>query len=219
MNSSLTITAFKWVPPFAQGYVRDLRVRWACKEAGLPYTLRFIDREMQTSESYHLEQPFGQVPVVHDGDLTLFESGAILLHIGEKSEVLMPRDREGRARTQAWMISALNSIEPFVFNLVEVDVFKKNEVWAQLRRPTAVTDLRGRLAKLNTWMANREYLEDRFTAADLMMSTILRVPVVIPIVDEFPALAQYRDRCLARPAFKEALAEQLKNFADHTPKA
>jgi glutathione S-transferase len=152
----LKVTAFKWVPPFAQGYVRDLRVRWTCEEAGIPYQLRLIGREQQTSESYRLEQPFSQVPVLEDGELTLFESGAIVLHIGEKSKAVLPKDPSARARAKAWVFGALNSIEPFVQNLVEVEVFYPKEEWAIARKPVVVAALKQRLSALSKWLENRE---------------------------------------------------------------
>lgn len=209
----MRVTAFRWVPPFAQGLVRDLRVRWALEEAGIPHEVRLISREDQRSESYRRQQPFGQVPVLEDDGLVLFESGSIVLHIAEKSDVLLPPDPAGRARARTWVFAALSSIEPFMQNLATIDLFCAKEEWAKLRRPGALEALKGRLANLATWMTDREYLEDRFTAGDLMMTTVLRIPRHLELLAEFPVLDAYRRRCEARPAFKRALDAQLQPFA------
>src|ERR1700734_1114779 len=131
----ITISAFKWVPEFAQGQVRDLRARWALEEAGLPYRTRLLEQGDQDKPDYRALQPFGQVPILEDGDLVLFESGAIVLHIGERCEALLPMDGGARSRAVQWLIAALNSIEPFVMDVVRIDVFYHNEEWAKLRRP------------------------------------------------------------------------------------
>ena len=131
----ITISAFKWVPEFAQGQVRDLRARWALEEAGLPYKTRLLELGDQDKSDYRALQPFGQVPILEEDGLVLFESGAIVLHIGERSEMLLPKDASGRARATQWLIAALNSIEPFVMNVALIDLFYKNEEWAKLRRP------------------------------------------------------------------------------------
>lgn len=212
----IRVTAFRWVPPFAQGFVRDLRVRWALEEAGLPYEQRLIGPDDQASASYRRQQPFGQVPVYEEDGLVLFESGAIVEHIAQKSPVLMPPDPEGRARVSAWLFAALNSIEPQVAQVAEIDLFHAGEQWAGLRRPSAVDALRTRLTKLADWLGDQEYLENRFTAADLLMTTVLRDA---KLVEEIPALEAYRSRCMARPGFKKALADQMAVFAENEPPA
>jgi glutathione S-transferase len=123
----IKVGAFRWVPPFARGLVRDLRVRWALEEAGLPYQARLIGPDDQKSASYRAMQPFGQVPAFEDENLVLFESGAILLHIAEQSDVLMPSDPKARARTIAWMFAALNSVEPHIQNLTAIDLFHSDQ--------------------------------------------------------------------------------------------
>lgn len=208
----ITISAFKWVPPFAQGLVRDLRVRWALEEAGLPYQARLIGREDQASPAYRACQPFGQVPIYEEGDLVLFESGAILLHIGARSEVLLPADPAHRARAISWVFAALNSIEIVIQQLAEVDFFAPKEEWAKLRRPSLEQATRKRLSDLAAWLGDREYLEGRFTAGDLMMTTVLRVLRHTDMLDAEPALKAYKERCEARPAFKKALADQMATF-------
>lgn len=214
---TIELTAFRWVPPFAQGHVRDLRVRWALEEAGLPYEVVLIDGDDQRSPAYHAQQPFGQVPVYRDGEVEMFESGAIVLHIAEKSEVLAPKGVRGRARVLTWVVAALNSIEPFVNNLVAIDLFHADEPWAKAYRPRAETALRGRLEALAMWLDGRDYLEDRFTAGDLIMTTVLRELGERALLSEFPALDEYRRHCQARPPFSRALEAQLKPFREHAP--
>ena len=147
--SMIRVTAFRWVPPFAQGLVRDLRVRWALEEAGLPYEQILIGPDDQKSAAYRDKQPFGQVPVLEDGDVTLFESGSIVMYIAEKSNTLLPPAAEDRARTLTWMFAALNSVEPFVAGLNAIDLFAPNEEWGKLRRPAAEALLRSRLESLS----------------------------------------------------------------------
>lgn len=214
----ITVTAFRWVPPFAQGVVRDLRVRWALEEVGLPYQEKLIGLgEDQASEAYRHLQPFGQVPVYEEEGLTLFESGSIVLHIAEKSEVLMPREPAARARAITWMFAALNSLEPHLQSFTAIDVFFKNEEWAKLRRPSAMQMAEKRLDELATWMKGREWLEDRFTAGDLLMVSVLRILRHTDLVAARPALEAYRLRGEARPAFQKALADQMAPFAKYAP--
>lgn len=209
----ITVTAFPWVPPFARGQVRDLRVRWALEEAGLPYEARLLrDGEGDTPE-YRALQPFGQVPVFEEDDFVLFESGAIVLHIGERSETLLPKDPYARARATQWVIAALNSIEPFIMNVALIDLFYANEEWAKLRRPGAEAFVRRRLAGLSRSLGDKRFLEgDRFTAGDLMMASVLRILHYTDIVSSDPKLAAYVERCTARPAFQLALAAQMRDF-------
>jgi glutathione S-transferase len=211
----ITVTAFKWVPPVAQGLVRDLRVRWALEEAGLPYDIRLIDPSIQRSEDYLVMQPFGQVPVLIEDDLTLFESGSIVLHIGEKSEALLPRDAAGRARATTWLISALNSIEIAVVPLAQIDLFYANEAWARERRPAAEQFVRSRLADLSVALGDKPYLDGRFTAGDLMMVAVLRNLRHTDLIGEYLNLAAYMARSEARPAFQRALEGQMSAFRAH----
>ena len=170
----ITITAFKQVPAFAQGLVRDLRVRWALEEAGLAYHARLIGRDDLASAAYRALQPFGQVPAFQEDDLVLFESGAIVLHIGARSEALLPADPAGRARAVTWLLAALNTIEMAVQPLAEIDAFHADQEWAMARRPLAEQKAKLRLRELAARLGDRDYLEDRFTAGDLMMTTVLR---------------------------------------------
>lgn len=210
------VSAFRWVPPLAQGLVRELRVRWALEEAGLTYQERLIGPEDQASHAYRCLQPFGQVPAYEDNGLVLFESGAIVLHIAERCEALMPSDPAARARTKTWMFAALNSIEPHIQNLAEIDLFHAKEDWAKLRRPAVVDAVKARLAPLAEWLSAREYLEDRFTAGDLLMTTVLRILRHTDLLAKMPVLEAYRLRCEARPAFRKALADHMAPFAANT---
>src|SRR5260370_11838273 len=194
----ITISAFKWVPEFAQGQVRDLRARWALEEAGLPYKARLLELGDQDKPDYRVLQPFGQVPILEEGGLVLFESGAIVLHIGERSEMLLPKDASARARATQWLIAALNSIEPFVMNVALIDLFYTNEEWAKLRRPGAVAFVQKRLSALSNSLGDKPYLDgDRFTAGDLMMTTVLRILKHTAIVTSDKRLAAYCDPCPA----------------------
>ena len=209
------ITAFRWVPDFAQGLVRDLRARWALEEAGLDYRVRLLDQ--QRPPEYLLEQPFDQVPCFTDGTVRIFETGAIAQYVGEKSEVLLPRDPQGRFRAIQWTYAALNSVEPALINLLLIDVFFVGEEWARLRRPGAEDFARLKLKRVSDWLGDKEWLEDRFTIGDLLMITVLRFIRHTDLVDEFPNLKSYLDRGQARPAFQRALADQLAVFAEHQP--
>jgi glutathione S-transferase len=211
----ITISAFKWVPDFARGQVRDLRVRWALEEAGLAYRSRLLEQGEQEKPEYRAMQPFGQVPVFEEDGLVLFETGAIVLYIGARSETLLPADPRAKARAVQWLIAALSSIEPHVMNVATLDIFHANEEWAKLRRPSATEFLLKRLAGLSKSLGEKPYLDgDRFTAGDLMMSTVLRILTGSDIVTRDARLAAYIERCTARPAFKRALDAQLGDFRE-----
>jgi glutathione S-transferase len=206
----ITISAFKWVPQFAQGQVRDLRARWALEEAGLPYRTRLLDLGDQDKPEYRALQPFGQVPILEEDGHVLFESGAIVLYIGERSETLLPKDATARARATQWLIEALNSIEPFVMNVALIDLFYANEEWAKLRRPGAVEFARRRLDALAKALGDKPYLDGAtFTAGDLMMTTVMRI---MPELASDPRLTAYVAQCTSRPAFKRAFDAQIGDF-------
>jgi len=206
----ITISAFRWVPAFAQGQVRDLRARWALEEAGLEYRTRLLTNGDQDKPEYRALQPFGQVPILEENGETLFESGAIVLHIGERSEILLPKAPGPRARAIQWLIAALNSVEPHIANVATL-IFHEGEEWAKLRRPSATAFAKRRLASLASSLGDKPYLDgDRFTAGDLMMTTVLRIK---PELVEDPRLQAYVARCTARPAFQRALAAQLGDFS------
>ena len=215
----ITLYAFKWVPPFAHGLVRDLRVRWALEEAGLPYQERLIGLEDRSSPVYRAVQPFGQVPAIEDGDLTLFESGAIVLHIGKRSDTLLPKDDDARARAVNWVFAALNTMEVAIQALSELSIFHASEEWAKLRKPGLEQKVRLRLSELAARLDDRDYLDGRFTAGDMMMTSVLRILNGTGLLEEQPRLDAYTKRCEARPAFRRALDAQLASFAKHAPAA
>jgi glutathione S-transferase len=208
----IIVSAFKWVPPFAQGLVRDLRVRWALEEAGIPYEVRLIDGADQASVSYRALQPFGQVPAFEDGSLTLFESGAIVLHIGQRSETLLPSEEAAKARATTWLFAAINSVEPPIQNLAEIDLFPGDPEVKKVRRPIVEQRVRKRLGELSSWLGERDYLETDFTAGDLMMTTVLRILRHTDLVEQEPKLKAFQARCEARPAFQRALRAHMSAF-------
>lgn len=202
--SGLTIWTYDWVPDGPRGLVRDLRLRWACEEAGLAYTVRTVPFDGR--ETNHLErQPFGQVPFLNDGTLEVFESGACLLHLARKSEALMPKDPAGEAQTLQWTIAALNSIEmasvPWWFLTITGTADNPLTPWFGQR-----------LAQLEAVLSAREWLAaGRFTIADLLMADVLRVPQVRAF-GERPASEAYVQRLTSRPAFQKARADQIAQF-------
>ena len=209
----IQVTAFQWVPPFAQGSVRDIRVRWALEEAGLGYDDRLLGFEDTATPEYRALQPFGQVPAYRDGKVEMFESGAIVLWIAQASDQLMPADPAGRAMVMTWLFAAMNSIEPFVAELAGIDLFHADKAWTKERRPEVETFLRKRLSDLQAALGDRQWFaNDRFSAADILMTHVLRDLRHTDIVADYPALADYVARAEARPAFKRALADQLKPF-------
>jgi glutathione S-transferase len=210
----ITVSAFHWVPPFARGQVRDLRVRWALEEAGLDYRVRLLG---ERPPEYLLEQPFNQVPCFSDDTVRIFESGAIVQYIGERSEALLPADPQGRYRAIQWSYAALNSVEPAILNVILIDIFHAGEEWAKLRRPGAADFARLKLKRLSDWLGDKEWLEGRFTIGDLLLVTVLRNLRHTDIVAEFPNLAAYLQRGEARPAFQQALADQLATSKENEP--
>jgi glutathione S-transferase len=215
-DASIEFTAFKWVPEFAQGLVRDLRVRWALEEAGLEYRVRLLGQ--QRPPDYVKEQPFEQIPCFSDGEVKIFESGAIVQYIGEKNEALLPRDPYSKFRAIQWTYAALNSVEPAIQNVFAVTVFYADQEWAKLRRPGAEEFARLKLKRVSDWLGDKQWLEgDRFTIGDLMMVTVLRNLNHTDMVAEFPNLTAYQKRGEARPAFKRALTDQLAVFAANQP--
>ncbi|RYG11155.1 MAG: glutathione S-transferase family protein [Caulobacteraceae bacterium] len=209
------ITAFKWVPPFAQGSVRDIRVRWALEEAGVSYDAKLIGFEDQATPEYRALQPFGQVPAYRDDEVQIFESCAIVLHIARKSEALMPADEPGRDRVTCWMFAASNSIEPHVAQLAMIDLFAADSAWGQERRPQVEQMLRKRLTDLQTALGDKAWFaDDRFSAADIIMTHVLRDLRHTDILADYPKLTAYVARAEARPAFQRALEAQMQPFRE-----
>ena len=215
-NASIEITAFKWVPDFAQGLVRDLRVRWALEEAGLDYRVRLLGSPRPAD--YIKDQPFDQVPWFSDDTVRIFESGAIVQYIGERSEALLPRETQARYRAIQWTYAALNSVEPAIQNVFAVTVFHADQEWAKLRRPGAEEFARLKLKRVSDWLGEKQWLEgERFTIGDLIMVTVLRNLDHTGMVAEFSNLAAYQKRGESRPAFQRALSAQLAVFAANQP--
>jgi glutathione S-transferase len=205
MTDAVTIWTWDWVPNGPRGHVRDIRLRWACEEAGLPYVVRTVPIADRGPD--HLDrQPFAQVPFVQDGDVRIFESGACLLHLAEKSDALMPRDAKDRAEVLQWVIAALNSVEmvsvPWWFIGLKNPAENPLEGW-----------LASRLERLEAVLSSRDHLAaGRFTVADLLMADILRVPKLRAALGPYPALEAYTARIIDRPAFRKVLQDQLDHF-------
>ena len=209
----ITLTTYEWVPDFAAPLMRAFRVRWALEEAGLPYRVRTVALgPQQRSPEYLARQPFGQAPAIEEDGLVLFESGAIALHVAEKSEALLPKDPVARARAIGWLFSALNSVEIAIQELAGIDLFHAKEAWTKERRPQVEAFVRDRLAMLETALGRKEYLEGRFTVGDLMMADVLRILRHTELLDAYPTLKAFKERCEARPAFQRAMAAQLEGF-------
>jgi glutathione S-transferase len=205
----LTIVTYDWVPDFPRGFVRDIRVRWAAEEAGLRYRVETVPLR-QKSEAHRAMQPFEQVPILKDGDVSLFESGAILWYLGERSEALLPRDPKGRAATMQWLIAALNSVEPFTLAWLLAKVFDRNPEQAEV----AAGRMNSRLAQLAAALGPRAFLVGgRPTVADLLMADVLRTVDGQGGLAGFPVLSDYVGRLTARPAFLRAHADQMAHWA------
>jgi len=208
----LTLTTLRSVPQFAIGHVRDIRVRWALEEAGLPYQVRLVSPEDRETVAYRRQQPFGQVPVLQDGDMHLFESGAILLYLGERNPVLLPTEPKARELAIQWTFAALNSVEQHVGGLAELLAFHAGEAWAAQRRPALEAMALRRLRELEAQLADRDYLAGQFSIADIVMVCTLRMLDSSGTVNQFPTLTAYKARCMARPAFVKALADHKAVF-------
>lgn len=213
-----TITAFDWVPPFAQGQVRDLRVRWALEEVGQPYDVRYLTAGEQKEPPHRERQPFGQVPTYEQDGLTLFESGAIVLHIAETYGTLLPTDPAARARAIEWMFAALNSVEPSIMDLSFVTLFEADKPWSAMRRPAVEERIHARLKDLSARLGDRQWLDgNTFTAGDLLMVSVLRILIDQGFVESHDNLAAYMHRGIDRPAFQRALEDQLAGFTGEPP--
>lgn len=206
--TTVEVAAMGWVPGFARGYVKDIRVRWALEEAGLSYDSILVDDDTRASTAYRAWQPFGQVPAFRDETVALFESGAIVLYLAQNSEALAPPDQAGQARVASWIFAATTSVQPHVDNHADLRSLIPEDRRAAIDEP-----LIARLDALRVALGDKDYLESRFTAGDLIMTTVLR-EVDADILARFPTLAAYRDRCEERPAFGRALAAHLADLRD-----
>lgn len=207
------ITTFAWVPSFARGFVRDIRARWACEEVGQPYDVVLI-RNAKTPE-HRCTQPFGQVPTYRDDEVEIFESGAIVLRIAERSGQLIPDDPAARMRAIQWLIGALNSVEPFVMAIAVNDIFEAEREWSKARHAKVVEDLNGRLRDLEAALGHKQWIDgDVFTVGDLVLVSVLGGLRGTEQLDGFPKLAAYVERGEARPAHRKAMADQLALYAE-----
>ena len=210
---TMTLITLKWAPPLVRGLVRDLRARWALEEAGIRYEVVQISQDEQRAVPHLARQPFGQVPALLDGEVTLFESGAIVQYVAERSEALLPSEPAARARVTSWMFAAVSTLEPAASNLQEVDWFHAKAAWAEPRRPAVIEFLRLRFGALSDWLRDRDHVAGPFSAADILVTSILRMVRHTDLVAESPVLAAYQTRCEARPAFRRALDDHMAAFA------
>lgn len=207
-----TITAFERSPDRGKGQARDMRVRWALEEVGQPYEVRLVSFSEMKTAAYRALQPFGQIPTYEEGDLVLFESGAILLHIAERHAGLLPGDANARARAIMWMFAALNTVEPPIIEREMARYVEGDKSWYGERRLILDDRVRGRLSELSNRLAAADWLDNAFSVGDLLMVTVLRRLNGSDILEEYPSLRAYVARGEARPAFKRAFDAQLAIF-------
>ena len=212
---TITITAFERSPDGGKGLARDTRVRWALEEAGLPYDVRLVSFRAMKEPAHLALHPFGQIPTYEEDGLVLFETGAIVLHIAQRNEGLLPADDHARARAIAWMFAALNTVEPPILELVTARIFEGDKPWTRERMPLVEERVRDRLRQLSARLGDAEWLDGDFSAGDLMMVSVLLRLRPSGILDEFPILAAYVARGEARPAYQRAFAAQLAVNAPH----
>jgi len=206
------ITAFESSPDRGRGQARDMRVRWAFEEVGQPYNVRLLSFAALKQPAHLALHPFGQIPTYEDGDLTLFESGAIVLHIAERYDGLLPKDANARVRAIAWMFAALSTVEPPIVELTMAMLFERDKSWYAERLPMLQDRVRVRLGELSAYLGNADWLDGAFSAGDLMMVTVLRRLNNSGLLDEYPKIAAYVARGEARPAFRLAFDAQLAMF-------
>jgi len=206
---TITITAFDRSPDGGKGLARDTRVRWALEEAGLAYDVRLVTFAAMKEPAHLAVHPFGQIPTYEEGDLALFETGAIVFHIAERHPGLFSADPDARARAIAWMFAAVNTVEPPILELVTVRFAEGDKPWAEARMPLVRDRIRARLRQLAERLGDAEWLDGGFSAGDLMMISVLLRAKPSGLVDEFPNLAAYVARGEARPAYQRAFADQL----------
>jgi len=206
---TITITAFERSPDGGKGLARDTRVRWALEEAGLPYDVRLVSFPALKEPAHLARNPFGQIPTYEEGDLTLFETGAIVFHIAQQHPGLLPKDANARARAITWMFAALNTVEPPVLDLTVARIFEGDKPWAEERLPLVKDRVRARLDQLSPRLGDSDWLEGAFSAGDLLMVSVLLRLRMSGLLDEYPSLAAYVARGEARPAYQRAFAAQL----------
>ncbi|MDC0714172.1 glutathione S-transferase family protein [Stigmatella sp. ncwal1] len=214
---TITITAFERSPDRGKGLARDMRVRWALEEVGQPYDVRLLSFDAMKEPAHKALHPFGQIPTYEEGDLALFESGAIVLHIAERHGGLLPEDANGRARAIAWMFAALNTVEPPIFDRSLVMILERDQPWYEHRLRALDDIIRKRLDDLSARLGGADWLDGAFSAADILMVTVLRRLQGSGILEAYPNLAAYIARAEARPAYKRAFAAQLAVFNGAPP--
>jgi glutathione S-transferase len=216
MNMTPIITAFERSPDRGRGLARDMRVRWALEEAGQPYAVRLVSFAAMKQPAHRALHPFGQIPTYEEGDLALFESGAIVFHIAQRHAGLLPEDANARARAITWIFAALNTVEPPILDLVTARLVERDQPWYEQRLPLVEDRLRGRLGELSGCLGDADWLDGTFSAGDLMMVSVLLRLKVSGILAEYPSLCAYVARGEARPAYQRAFDAQLKVFTGAT---
>ncbi len=211
-----TITAFAQSPDRGQGLARDMRVRWALEEAGRPYAVRLVSSGDMKQPAHLALHPFGQIPTYEEGDLVLFESGAIVLHIAERNPGLFPEDANARARAVAWMFAAVNTVEVPIIELQNIRLLERDQPWYAQRLPLVQERVHARLGELSARLGAADWLDGAFSAGDLMMVNVLLRLRTSGLLDAYPNLVAYLARGEARPAYQRAFAAQLAVFAGAT---
>jgi glutathione S-transferase len=214
-----TITAFERSPDRGKGLARDMRVRWALEEVGQPYEVRLVSFAAMKEPAHRALHPFGQIPTYEEGDLALFESGAIVLHIAEHHAGLLPEDANARARAITWMFAALNTVEPPILDLSNTRILERDKPWFEQRLPVVIDRVRERLGELSRRLGEADWLDGAFSAGDLMMVGVLLRLRASGLLDENPNLSAYVARGEARPAYRRAFAAQLAIFTGQPPTA
>jgi glutathione S-transferase len=212
-----TITAFERSPDGGKGLARDMRVRWALEEVGQPYEVRLVSFGAMKEAAHRALHPFGQIPTYEEGDLVLFESGAIVFHIADRHAGLLPKDSNARARAIMWMFAAVNSVEPPILDFVVVKFVEGDRSWCKERLPIVQDRIRKSLSQLSVRLADSEWLDGAFSAGDLMMVSVLLRLKLSGMLNEYPNLAAYAARGEARPSYKRAFDDQLAVFTGKPP--
>jgi glutathione S-transferase len=207
-----TITAFEQSPDRGQGLARDMPVRWALEEVGQPYNVRLVSFSAMKEAAHRALHPFGQIPTYEEGGLALFESGAIVLHIADRHPGLLPQDAHARARAIAWMFAAVSTMEPTIVQREAAMFLERDKTWYEERQAIVEDRIRGRMEELSNRLGNADWLDDAFSAGDLLMVQVLRRLNDTSLLEEYPNLRAYVARGEARPAFKRAFAAQLAVF-------
>jgi glutathione S-transferase len=214
---TITITAFERSPDGGKGLARDMRVRWALEEVGMPYEVRLVSFRALKEPAHRALHPFGQIPTYEEGDLAIFETGAIVLHIAERHAGLLPYDANGRARAITWIFAALNTVEPPILELATAKILEGDKPWHEQRVPMVEDRVCDRLEPLSAHLADADWLDGAFSAGDLMMVSVLLRLKSSGLLNAYPNLAAYVARGEARPAYKRAFDAQLAVYTGKHP--